>query len=211
MAVVNYFLKLDGIQGESRDAKHKGEIELESFSWGETSSVGRTGTGGGAGKTDFGDLHVAMKVSKASPLLLLSGASGQHLKQAVLTARKAGKAQLEFLVIKLTDVIVSSYSVGGLSNRTIFADDSCLVTDNYAVLLAGYLGLLAVALLLDGYAQAGRGPIRPIGTLRRLSLWGRVQRSRWWCRATVWPGSAFNSSATRFFLPVAPAPGRRAC
>ena len=41
MAVVNYFLKLDGIQGESRDAKHKGEIELESFSWGETSSVGR--------------------------------------------------------------------------------------------------------------------------------------------------------------------------
>ena len=54
-----------------------------------------------------------MKVSKASPLLLLAGASGQHLKQAVLTARKAGKAQLEFLVIKLTDVIVSSYSVGG--------------------------------------------------------------------------------------------------
>ena len=113
MAVVNYFLKLDGIQGESRDAKHKGEIELESFSWSETSSIGRTGTGGGAGKTDFGDLHVAMKVSKASPLLLLAGASGQHLKQAVLTARKAGKAQLEFLVIKLTDVIVSSYSVGG--------------------------------------------------------------------------------------------------
>ena len=29
-----YFLKLDGIPGESTDAKHKDEIELVAFSWG---------------------------------------------------------------------------------------------------------------------------------------------------------------------------------
>ena len=34
MAAVDYFLKIDGLDGESRDSKHKGEIEISSFSWG---------------------------------------------------------------------------------------------------------------------------------------------------------------------------------
>jgi type VI secretion system secreted protein Hcp len=114
VAAVAYFLKLDGIAGESNDAKHPGEIELESFSWGETQVVsGGGGGGGGAGKVQVKDLHVVMTESKASPLLFLACASGQHLKQAVLTGRKAGKAPMEFLVIKLTDVLVSSYDTGG--------------------------------------------------------------------------------------------------
>ena len=47
MAAVAYFLKLDGIVGESKDAKHPGEIELESFSWGETVSIGGSSGAGG--------------------------------------------------------------------------------------------------------------------------------------------------------------------
>ena len=31
---VDMFLKLDGIEGESKDAKHAGEIDIESFAWG---------------------------------------------------------------------------------------------------------------------------------------------------------------------------------
>ena len=114
MAAVDYFLKIDGIQGESRDAKHKGEIDLESFSWGEA-NVGApvAGSGAGAGKVQAEDLHVVMKMNKASPLLLLACATGQHLKQAILTARKAGKVQLEFLVFRFTDLLVSSYHTGG--------------------------------------------------------------------------------------------------
>ena len=109
MAQVDYFLKLDGISGESRDLKHKGEIELESFFWGESNPVIPTGGGGGAGKVQIEDLHVAMKMSKASPLLFLACATGQHIKEATLTARRAVKLQQEFLVLKLTDVLVSSY------------------------------------------------------------------------------------------------------
>jgi type VI secretion system secreted protein Hcp len=56
------------------------------------------------------DLHVGMKFNKASPLLLLACASGQHLKSGVLTARKAGKDAFEFLVYKFTDLLVSSYA-----------------------------------------------------------------------------------------------------
>jgi type VI secretion system secreted protein Hcp len=113
MAAVAYFLKLDGIVGDSRDARHPGEIELESFSWGETETVAAGGGGGGAGKVQIEDLHVVMKESKASPPLFLACASGQHLKQAVLTGRTAGTAPAEFLVIRLTDVVVSSYRTGG--------------------------------------------------------------------------------------------------
>jgi type VI secretion system secreted protein Hcp len=112
MAQVDYFLKIDGVQGESVDSKHKGEIELESFSWGETNSGGHGGAGVGAGKVSVQDLHFVMKLNKASPKLLLACALGQHLKYAVLTGRKAGKQQQEFLVYKFTDLLVSSYQTG---------------------------------------------------------------------------------------------------
>lgn len=118
MADSDFFLKIDGVQGESADAKHKGEIELESFSWGETNSGGHAGSGGaGAGKVSVQDLHFVTRYSKASPTLLLACANGKHLKSAVLTARKAGKAQQDFLVYKFTDVFITSYQTGGSTNE----------------------------------------------------------------------------------------------
>jgi len=113
MAAVDYFLKLDGIEGESTDAKHKGELVLESFGWGVSQAAAGTGGGGGAGKAQFQDLVVVLRTSKASPKLFLACATGQHLKSAVLTARKAGKAPLEFLTITLGDVLVSSFQETG--------------------------------------------------------------------------------------------------
>ena len=111
---VDYFLKVDGIAGESKDTKHKDEIELESFSWGATQAAHAAGGGGGAaGKVSMQDFHFVMRANKASPKLFLACASGQHVKSAVLTARKAGKDQQEFLIIKMTDVLVSSYQSGG--------------------------------------------------------------------------------------------------
>ena len=40
MAQVDYFLKFDGIKGESTDAKHKDEVDVEAWSWGETHAAG---------------------------------------------------------------------------------------------------------------------------------------------------------------------------
>jgi type VI secretion system secreted protein Hcp len=119
MAESDYFLKIDGIPGESEDAKHKGEIEVLSFSWGESSSGGHAGPGGGAGagKVAMQDLHFVARLSKASPALFLACANGKHLKSAVLTVRKAGKGQQEYFVVKLTDVLVSSYQTGGSAHE----------------------------------------------------------------------------------------------
>jgi type VI secretion system secreted protein Hcp len=110
VAAVDYFLKIDGIPGESKDAKHKGEVDLLAWSWGETATTpGGPGGGGGAGKVTIQDLNFTSRISKASPQLMLACASGKHIKTAVLTARRGGKAQAEFLTITLEDVLVSSY------------------------------------------------------------------------------------------------------
>jgi type VI secretion system secreted protein Hcp len=110
----DYLLKLEGIKGESTDAKHKDEIEIESFSWGATQPGSfSTGGGGGAGKVAFQDIHFTSRVSVASPNLMVACASGQHIKIATLTVRKAGKDQQEYYIIKLSDNLVSSYQSGG--------------------------------------------------------------------------------------------------
>jgi type VI secretion system secreted protein Hcp len=114
MAAFDYFLKIDGIAGESTDSKHKDEIDVQSWSWGETQSPPTGGGGGGgAGKVQMQDLHVTSKVSKASPQLMLACASGKHIKNAILTGRRGGKVPLEFLTFSLSDVLVTSYQTGG--------------------------------------------------------------------------------------------------
>ena len=114
MATADYFLKIDGIPGESQDAKHKGAIDLESFSWGETNSGSAGGGGGGgAGKVAMQDFHFTSRVNKASPTLFLACATGKHIKEAVFSARKAGKGQQDYLIIKLKDLLISSYQIGG--------------------------------------------------------------------------------------------------
>ncbi len=49
------------------------------------------------------------RMDKASPLLMLAAASGQHFKSAVLTVRKSGEVSQEYLTITLGDLMVSSY------------------------------------------------------------------------------------------------------
>jgi type VI secretion system secreted protein Hcp len=115
VAAATYFLRIDGVEGESTDAKHKGWIDVQSWSWGET-QTGAHGTGGGgaaAGKVVMQDLHVLSHVSKASPQLFLACASGQHIKEAKLIGRKAGKGQQDFLTWTFSDVLVSSYQTSG--------------------------------------------------------------------------------------------------
>ena len=65
------------------------------------------------------DFHFVMKINKASPKLMVACANGQHIKEAVLTCRKAGKEQQEFLKVKFSDLPVSSYQTGGSANGDV--------------------------------------------------------------------------------------------
>ena len=122
------FLKIDGIEGESQDAKHKGEIQLESFSWGASNaSRVSTGGGGGAGRASFQDFQFTAVTTKASPLLLQSCVSGTHHKTAVLTVRKAGEIPFDFYKVSLTNVLVSFYKDAEPNSDTAPTDDVGLV------------------------------------------------------------------------------------
>lgn len=110
-AASDYLLELDGIPGESQDAKHPNTIEILSYSWGETLQAGVAAGPMGGGKVSFQDFHFVSQTSKASPLLFLQGATGKHIPKAVLYARRNGddgKPQ-DYLVIRLTDCVITSY------------------------------------------------------------------------------------------------------
>jgi type VI secretion system secreted protein Hcp len=124
MAAADYFLKIDGIEGESKADKHTGEIDLESFSWGATQSGSfATGGGGGSGKVSMQDFHFTMGINKAGPALFLACAQGDHIPKAVLTCRKAGKEQQEFLKVSFSDILVSSYQTGGSGGADVLPVD----------------------------------------------------------------------------------------
>ena len=110
-----WFLKVDGIAGESTDVSHKGEIDVQSWSWGvNQSGSSGSGGGGGAGKASFQPFHFVSRISKASPALFLACASGSHIKSATLSGvRGAGKVKgAEFLKIRMEDLLVTSQLLG---------------------------------------------------------------------------------------------------
>jgi type VI secretion system secreted protein Hcp len=110
MALVDIFLDIDGIKGESQDSKHKDMIEISSYSFGESQFSSRaSGGGGGSGKVQMQDFHFTTRLSVASPNLMLACASGRHIKLATLTARKAGQNQQDYYKVTFTDCLISSY------------------------------------------------------------------------------------------------------
>ncbi len=125
----DYFLKVDGIEGESQDERHRGEIELESWSFG--------GAQAGAGQEDFSGrarmgkfnaqpFQFTAKVSKASPRLFLACTTGQHPKNATVFARKAGANQQDYMTIRLMDILVASYQQSGTSETDTPTDQVSL-------------------------------------------------------------------------------------
>jgi type VI secretion system secreted protein Hcp len=111
---VDIFAKIADVKGESLDHKHKDEIEVLSWSWGvmNAGSMAR-GSGGGEGRASFHDFSFVHNVDKATPNLLKACATGEHFKEATVTARKSGKGQQEYLVFKFNDVIVTGVTPGG--------------------------------------------------------------------------------------------------
>jgi type VI secretion system secreted protein Hcp len=112
---VDMFLKLsNNIKGESKDHKHKDEIDVLAWSWGVSNSgTFHMGGGGGSGKASFQDISVTKYVDNASNGLLRACSTGEKLDTADLFVRKSGKKPLEYIVIKMKDVLVTSISTGG--------------------------------------------------------------------------------------------------
>ena len=114
---IDTHIKFDGVEGESAHKDHKGEIEVLSWSWGVSnmSSSALGGSGSGKGKASGQDLHFMHFYDKASPVLAKKCAQGVHFKEVVITSRKSGEGQKDFLKVTMKEVFISSLNVSASS------------------------------------------------------------------------------------------------
>jgi type VI secretion system secreted protein Hcp len=127
---VDMFIKIGDIKGEAQDAAHKDEIDVLSWSWGMSQSgTMHTGGGGGSGKASVHDLSFTKYVDTSTPPLMRSCATGEHIKTALLTVRKAGGNPVEYIKITLEEIIVTSVAAGGSGGEDRLTEN---VTLNFA-------------------------------------------------------------------------------
>jgi type VI secretion system secreted protein Hcp len=109
------FIKIDGITGESKQAKHKGWIDVLTYSYRVSQTASLFTGGGGVGRADFAPLTFSHIIDRASPNLFKYCAAGKHIPKVELSACKAGDGSQEFLNIKLFEVVIVDVNPNGSS------------------------------------------------------------------------------------------------
>lgn len=127
---MDMFIKIGDLVGESKDSQHEKEIDILAWSWGMSNS-GNThlGGGSGAGKVNVQDLSFTKWIDLSSAPLMQACATGKHFPTATLTVRKAGETPLEYLIIELEDILITSVSTGGSGGEDRLTEN---VTLNFA-------------------------------------------------------------------------------
>ncbi|MDR0700858.1 MAG: type VI secretion system tube protein Hcp [Azoarcus sp.] len=105
----DFYIRIEGISGESKDSKHKGWIDALNFSYGVSQSSSMfIGGGGGVGKASFDALSFTHYVDRATPNLLQYCAAGKHVPTVEVSACKAGDGSQEYMHITFTDCLITS-------------------------------------------------------------------------------------------------------
>ena len=111
---VDMFIQIGALKGESRDKVHAGKTDVLAWSWGMSNSgSAHVGGGAGSGKVNVQDLSFTHYIDKTSTELMLAACNGKHFPDALLVVRKAGEKPVEYLKIKMTDILITSLSTGG--------------------------------------------------------------------------------------------------
>ena len=133
---MDMFMKIGELKGESRDTKHPGEIDVLAWSWGlSNSGSAQVGSGAGAGKVNVQDVSFTKYLDKSSCDLMLATCNGKHFPTATLVVRKSGEVPLEYLIITMTEVIITSISTGGSGGEDRLTEN---VTLNFAKVKVDY-------------------------------------------------------------------------
>ncbi|MES2717019.1 MAG: type VI secretion system tube protein Hcp [Pseudomonadota bacterium] len=133
---VDMFIKIGDIKGESGDKAHKEEIDVLAWSWGMSNSgTTHMGSGGGAGKVNVNDISFTKYIDASSNALLKACCEGKHYPDATLVVRKAGGTPVEYVVIKLEEVLITSVSMGGSGGEDRLTEN---VTLNFAKFMYKY-------------------------------------------------------------------------
>ena len=117
----DFYLKIEGIKGETNKQGLADYMEIISFRWGgKHSGSFQRDEGGATGKFTGSDFEFVMKTNTASPELMQACANGKHFTRATLVCRKAtGHDPMDYLKVVLSPVIISNFETG-------FAPDKAL-------------------------------------------------------------------------------------
>jgi type VI secretion system secreted protein Hcp len=110
---IDTHIKFDGIEGESSHKDHKGEIQVQAWNWSVNNPSAPFGGGSGQGKGNPGVLSFVHNYDKASPVLAKRCADGKHFDSVVLTARKSGEGQKDFLKVTMKEVFITGVQPSG--------------------------------------------------------------------------------------------------
>jgi len=112
------FLKIEGIDGESQDDKHKGWIEILSFSVSAQQPVSATASSSGGATTQRVNIQhfsVTKSMDKASPKLFEACCTGQHFGTVTIELCRAGGGEnkLKYMEYKLSNAVIASVHPSG--------------------------------------------------------------------------------------------------
>jgi type VI secretion system secreted protein Hcp len=116
---IDTHIKFDGVEGEATHKDHKGEIEVLSWNWDVANASAIAGGGSGKGKANPGHFEFLHHYDKASPVLAKKCAQGAHFPSVIVTARKSGEGQKDFLKVTMKEVFISSVAPTGAAGGDI--------------------------------------------------------------------------------------------
>ena len=133
---LEFFLELNGIRGESLDPVHKEQIEVLAWSWGASNSgTTHMGSTGGTGKANFQDISLTKWIDKSTPLLMQNLANSKHITTGKLYVNSGTDKGTDFLIIEMTDILVTSQSMGGSGGEARLTEN---ITLNFAAFKLTY-------------------------------------------------------------------------
>ena len=118
------FLKIDGIEGESLDRWHKGEIEIQQWNWNTSTPVQwERNQGGHSSGAKIDKINVTKVCDRASTTLYRYCVTGKHFKHARIICRKNdGEKKLEYLTIEMEDVMIGMVKWAGNGDAQILGE-----------------------------------------------------------------------------------------
>jgi len=114
---VDMFMKIEGVDGESTDDKHKKWIELLSFNHGVSQPTSGASASGGrtGGRADFDDFAAVKTIDNSTPDLNIKCAKGEHIPKIEVECCLATGDKHTFMKYTMEDCIVTSVRPGGSS------------------------------------------------------------------------------------------------
>ena len=131
-AAADVFLKLEGITGGSQDEKHKGEIDVLSYtqSFSNTSKIA-AGATSGPGKVTCGAVTLLKNIDQSSVEFIRLVVTGAHVTKGVLTFRTPGSTGLEDSTITMEDVVVTSVDQVDNNDPALIVEKVSLLADRF--------------------------------------------------------------------------------